>query len=256
MDSTDEARAHASWAGTRRRWEKFSEEETWVRVVGLTLGLGLLILYLFPWEDAARWFRGAPRWQQVGVSLLFVVLLAVGVRQQVMLEQRRAAERDAEEARGESEAAKAPSEVEATTSGSSPSPTPTTLYPGRLDAQKSDLERRIGEGAVIGGMEATVLRGTLVDEDEAAIQVEIRNVSEGNRAVTSSDFRLQLPAGAVADIRCQVVQCDGELESVDVLPGGSASGNVYFNTSGQAGDFYVIWRPTLRERAIWKVTLP
>lgn len=214
----------------------------------------LVLLYLVPWEDLTDAFKAAPRWAQglVAAGVLSMVGVAVVVGQQLAEQQQ-----NTPPLAGEATATPGPEDDE---QPSHRPPTPEAslvedepLFPGRLDAQASDQEREQGEFARIGAKAARVESWSW-DRGFVAVEVEVRNEGDSNSHVSQNEFRLQTPSGQVLDSAFQHFSPDGELPSADLLPGGSARGNVLFNVRDETGDFFVLWKPGLdRDRGIWLI---
>jgi len=134
------------------------------------------------------------------------------------------------------------------------------LFPGRVDAQREDKERNIGEGVEISGYTAAVSALAFkqsVSEFEkdgyVLADVNVRNRDSKAQAYNLFDWKLQTASGQVLD----PTFLTGEiLGSGDLVTGGSVAGRVPFKVGTQTGDFYLIYKPDAFDsaRGIWKVT--
>jgi Domain of unknown function (DUF4352)/Protein of unknown function (DUF2510) len=141
------------------------------------------------------------------------------------------------------------------------SPRPSTLFPGRVDAQKEDQERNIGEGAMLSGYTATVTSAafqpslsSFETDGYVIIDVTILNRDKKAQPYNLFDWRLQTPSGSVINPTFTSV---GALSSADLVSGGTVTGKVVFEVGAETGDFYIIYKPDPLDaaRGIWKVTV-
>jgi hypothetical protein len=95
-------------------------------------------------------------------------------------------------------------------------------------------------------------------EDAGYIQltVKICNRDDGAQPYSSEDWRLQTPTGTVVD-PAFIVSVPTLAVFEDLVQGGEVTGDVFFETGGQVGDFYLIYKPDILDasRGIWKVTV-
>ncbi len=166
--------------------------------------------------------------------------------------------------KSESTTTEKPKEVE---KAKEPEKTTTTkpglLFPGRIDAQKEDQERNIGEAARLSGytsaVTSAVFRQSFDSYSKAGyvvVNVSVENRDDRAQAYSPSDWKIQLPSGQVID---HTYESDAgkEIGSGDLVKGGKAQGVVVFETGNQKGDYYIIYKPDPYDaaRGIWKVTV-
>lgn len=143
-----------------------------------------------------------------------------------------------------------------------PAPASARLFPGRVDAQKEDQERNIGEAARLSGYTGTVtaasFRQSLSDFEkdgyiELAVTIENRDTKA--QSYNTFDWKLQTPGGQVIDPT--FTSSDEAMKSGDLVQGGSVSGKIFFEVKTQKGDFYIIYKPDQFDaaRGIWKFTV-
>ena len=142
-----------------------------------------------------------------------------------------------------------------------PTSSETALFPGRADAQKSDKERNIGQGAELSGYTATVtaagFKQSMSDFEKAGyvpVDVTILNRDDKAQSYNTFDWKLQTPNGQVID---PGITSGQSLGSGDLVSGGNVSGQVVFEVGAQKGVFYIIYKPDAytSDRGIWKVTV-
>lgn len=135
------------------------------------------------------------------------------------------------------------------------------LYPDRADAQESDIEKRIGESATVGGIEATVTAAEFQQqlsefETEGYLRVDIslRNTDDSTHPYNTFDWRLQTPEGQVLD---PSFSGENDLGSGDLVAGGTKEGSVTFEVGGTKGNFYILYKPGLIDatRGVWQATI-
>lgn len=142
-------------------------------------------------------------------------------------------------------------------------PAATRLFPGRVDAQKEDQERNIGEAAQLSGYTATVtaagFRQSLSQFESdgyVEIAVTIENRDSKAQPYNPFDWKLQTPSGQVIN-HVLITGNDEAMHSGDLVQGGSVSGKIFFEVNSQKGDYYIIYKPDPYDaaRGIWKVTI-
>jgi hypothetical protein len=148
-------------------------------------------------------------------------------------------------------------EVSSAINGSA-APVGPRLYPGRIDAQPKDQERAIGQSATIDGVAATTtsasFRQSLSDfEQDGYIVVNVTLRNGGTKAAPYNpfDWRIQSPSGQVLDPTGTGME--GQLESGDLVQGGTVSGAIAFKIGATKGQFYILWKPNPVEanRGVW-----
>ena len=146
----------------------------------------------------------------------------------------------------------------ATTQGTA---TDTKLFAGRVDAQREDKERNVGQSVDISGYTATVTAGAFQQslnefqkDGYVVADVTIANRDDRAQAYNLFDWKLQTPTGQVIDPTFSID--GGMLGSGDLVKGGSVTGKTTFKVGADKGDFYVIYKPDAFDsaRGIWKVT--
>jgi uncharacterized protein DUF4352 len=134
------------------------------------------------------------------------------------------------------------------------------LFPGRVDAQRADKERNIGQSVELSGYTATVTaagyQASVSDFEKGGYvvsDVTILNRDDRAQSYNTFDWKLQTPSGQVLDPTFTTVN---QLGSGDLVKGGSVAGKVVFEVGSQKGDFYIIYKPDAfdSDRGIWKVT--
>ena len=136
----------------------------------------------------------------------------------------------------------------------------TKSFAGRIDAQREDKERNIGQSVELSGYTATVtaaaFRQSLSDFEKdgyIVADVTIANRDDRSQRYNLYDWKLQTPAGQVLDPTFN----SGEmLGTGELVKGGSVTGKATFKIGAQKGDFYIIYKPDPFDsaRGIWKVT--
>lgn len=139
-------------------------------------------------------------------------------------------------------------------------PNPGALYAGRVDTQREDQERAIGEPVRLSGYTAVAVSAAFEEqlndfatEGYVVVDVTVVNRDDTTQPVNPFDWRLQTPAGQVLDITFLGDNFAGS----DLVTGGSISGQVVFEIGGTRGDFFLIYKPDPFDaaRGIWKVTV-
>ena len=134
------------------------------------------------------------------------------------------------------------------------------LFPGRVDAQREDKERDIGQGVEISGYTATVsalaFQQSVSDfETDGYVMADVNvfNRDDKAQAYSISDWKLQTASGQVLDPTFVTSEI---LRSGDLVTGGTVAGRVPFKVGTEKGDFYLIYKPDAFDaaRGIWKVT--
>lgn len=137
----------------------------------------------------------------------------------------------------------------------------TKLFAGRVDAQREDKERNIGQSVEISGYTATVTAGAFQQslnefqkDGYVVADVTIANRDDRAQAYNLFDWKLQTPAGQVIDPTFSTDS--GMLGSGDLVKGGSVAGSTTFKVGTEKGSFYIIYKPDAFDsaRGIWKVT--
>lgn len=134
------------------------------------------------------------------------------------------------------------------------------LFPGRVDSQRADKERNIGQSVELSGYTATVTaagyQASVSDFEKdgyVVTDVTILNRDDRAQSYNTFDWKLQTPSGQVLDPTFTTVD---QLGSGDLVKGGSVGGKVVFEVGAEKGDFYIIYKPDAfdSDRGIWKVT--
>lgn len=135
------------------------------------------------------------------------------------------------------------------------------LFPGRVDAQREDQERNVGQEVRLSGYTTTLneaaYKSSLSDYNKdgyIAIDVSIENRDDRAQSYNPYDWKIQWPSGQVKEHDSVSVD---DLDSGDLVKGGKVTGKLYFEVGNTKGDFYVIYKPDSwnAARGIWKVTL-
>jgi hypothetical protein len=137
----------------------------------------------------------------------------------------------------------------------------------RLDRQKEDQERNQGEIVRIAGFSTTVVSagfeqsvGQFQNAGYVKATVKLCNRNDDAQPYSYGNWRLQTPSGQVINptfvVGAPLLGGQQPLP-VDLVKGGVATGDVYFQIGGQKGDFYLIYKPDPLDssRGIWKVTV-
>lgn len=136
-----------------------------------------------------------------------------------------------------------------------------TLFPGRPDAKKADIERNIGESAELSGYTVTVTKAGFqgeVSEFEKdgylVADVTILNRDDKAQSYNVFEWKLITPAGQIIDPTFTSAK---QLGSGDLAKGGTVSGQIVWEVGTQKGDFYVVYDPSDfgDERGVWKATV-
>lgn len=248
-------------AGTRRRWSRFRQLPIIAQIAGWLL-LGLLLLYLFPWEDLAQWFRGAQRWQQIAaVAVALAIFGGAAVTGELGPPSPPASQSTPTASESKETGTPTPSPSPARSGTPQAEQTTTSapaLFPERLGGHEEDIERRLGEPVNLKGWSVTVHDVANVD-GSAVVSLTVANQSDDTRTASYRDWRLQTPTGSIIDPgRVRSPQPPNEFNTVDLVPEGSASGDIYFDTAVESGDYYVIFQPEEWDpaRGIWGARLP
>lgn len=134
------------------------------------------------------------------------------------------------------------------------------LFPGRIDSQREDQERNIGESAKLSGYTATVTSAgfqqtiSVIAEDGYIVaDVTIENRDDKAQPYNLFDWKLQTPGGQVVD---STIYSEDAVSYGDLVKGGKVSGKVAFEVGEEKGDFYIIYKPDPYDaaRGIWKAT--
>lgn len=134
------------------------------------------------------------------------------------------------------------------------------LFPGRVDAQREDKERNIGQSVELSGYTATAtalaFKQSLSDfEKDGYVMADVTVLNRDDRAQSYNlfDWKLQTTSGQVLD---PTFTSGESLGSGDLVKGGTVSGTVPFKVGPEKGDFYLIYKPDPFDsaRGIWKVT--
>jgi len=133
----------------------------------------------------------------------------------------------------------------------------------RPDRQDHDQERNLGEVVRFSGYTTAVVTAGFVptlSEIETSgyikITVKVCNRDDDTQQYYDGDWRLQTPSGTVLDPDF-VTPPTLALVPTDVVDGGTATGDVYFEVGAERGDFYIIYKPDPFDdaRGIWKVSI-
>lgn len=249
---------------TRRRWKQLRRQPVVVQVLLWVLLSPVVLLYLTPWEELSSWFRRASRRTQIlvvlGASVIAFSVMSsgtsTGTADRLASPGPASAASPSAEDIGESE----PGLESEPTPEREPVPTPDAdaegLYPERIDRQNRDQELRVGEVAVLDGIEAAVLDVSR-EGDVVSVTVALHNPEDRVRTYRVGDWRLQTPAGVVHDPSMRRAKVGTDLHSADLLPSGSAGGVVSFVVTAETGVFYIIWKPNSfsSARGIWGADL-
>jgi hypothetical protein len=136
-----------------------------------------------------------------------------------------------------------------------------TLFPGRPDAKKSDIERNVGQSAELSGYTVTVGRAAFQGEVSQfekdgylVADVTILNRDDKAQSYNVFEWKLITPQGQIID---PTITSTKQLGSGDLAKGGTVSGQVIWEVGSQKGDYYVVYDPSDfgDERAVWKATI-
>jgi hypothetical protein len=136
------------------------------------------------------------------------------------------------------------------------------LYPGRPDSQPKDHEAAVGQAVEFSGYTTSVdsagFQQSISDYEHdgyIVATVTVRNRDTKAQSYNEFDFKLQTPDGQVIDPAVSLN--DNELQSGDLVSGGTVTGKVGFKVGNTKGDYFVIYKPDAFDasRGIWKVTV-
>ncbi len=131
-------------------------------------------------------------------------------------------------------------------------------FADRADKQKEDVEIVVGESASVQGLKMTALsadyKDTLSDYEKAeagkkylVVSVRIENTDSKTKPYNPFDFKVQTASGQVIDSTYGTVQ--NQLNSGDLVAGGSVTGSIVFSVPAEDGHQYVIWKPSAFDAA-------
>ena len=134
------------------------------------------------------------------------------------------------------------------------------LYPGRVDAQKEDQEFAVGGSARLSGYTATVktasFKRQLNDfqtDGYVVASVTVLNRDDKTQTYNMFDWKIQTPNGQVIDPTFSID--NNQVNSGDLVSGGSVSGTVTFEVGSTKGQYFIIYKPDPFDaaRGIWGV---
>lgn len=140
---------------------------------------------------------------------------------------------------------------------------PGPLFPGRIDVQKEDQERVIGDSAKLSGYTATVTDAmfrqsfdTYSKAGYITVRATVENRDDRAQPYSPGDWKIQLPSGQVLDHTYES-EAGKEIGSGDLVKDGKAEGVIVFETGSTKGDYFIIYKPDPWDaaRGIWKVTV-
>lgn len=126
-------------------------------------------------------------------------------------------------------------------------------FPG---AEKNDVVGQGGDALTLG--KVSVTSTALMDGDATfgatlCTTATLQNTSDKTIDFNAFDWKLQVPSGTIND--ATFMGSDNQLSSGQVVPGGTATGDVCFeNKTAEAGQFVVLYEPILdffSDRAAW-----
>lgn len=144
----------------------------------------------------------------------------------------------------------------------SDAPKGNSLFPGRADVKERDIERNIGQAAELSGYTATVTGSQFLQEVSPferdgylVADVAIQNRDDEAQSYNVFEWKLLTPGGQIIDPTFATV--DGQLQSGDLVKGGSVAGRIVWEVGSQRGDYFVIYDPSDLgdDRAVWKATV-
>lgn len=136
-----------------------------------------------------------------------------------------------------------------------------TLFPGRPDAKKADIERNVGQSAELSGYTVTIVKagfqGEISEfEKDGYLVADVTVLNRDDKAQSYNVFEWKLitPAGQIID---PTITSKKQLGSGDLAKDGTVSGQVIWEVGSQKGDYYVIYDPADfgDERGVWKATI-
>lgn len=136
------------------------------------------------------------------------------------------------------------------------------LFPGRPDVKKNDKERAVGQPAELSGFTVTVNSAAFQQqlsqfERDGYLVADVTLLNRDAKAQSYNPFHWKLitPGGQIID---PTFTSAGQLESGDLVKGGSISGKLNWKVGAQKGDYFIIFDPpdlSDDARGVWKVTV-
>ncbi len=137
-----------------------------------------------------------------------------------------------------------------------------SLFPGRPDKKKNDVERNVGQPADVSGYTVTLKSAAFAqslddfqEDGYLVTQVSLANRDTKAQSYNPFDWKIITPQGTIID-SC-FCPSDKDLHSGDLVTGGKVEGQISFEVGASKGIYYVIYDPPDfgQERAIWQVTI-